>query len=61
MLWNFSVQTNYVIDKRRSVFISIDKKNSKYQILEHAVPADAMLDSKEMEKKMRKSRIWAGR
>ena len=50
ILWDFSIQTDHVIEARRPDMIIVDKKNNKCQIIDFAVPYDTRVDEKEREK-----------
>ena len=50
MLWDFSIQTNHVIEARRPDMIIVEKKDKKCQIIDFAVPYDTRVDEKEKEK-----------
>ena len=50
ILWDFSIQTDHVIEARRPDMIIVEKKNNKCQIIDFAVPYDTRVDEKEKEK-----------
>ena len=50
ILWDFTVQTDHIIQARRPDMIVIDKETNKAQIIDFAIPYDSRVDSKEMEK-----------
>ena len=50
ILWDFSIQTDHVIEARRPDMIIVEKKNNKCQIIDFAVPFDTRVDEKEKEK-----------
>ena len=50
MLWDFSIQTNHVIEARRPDMIIVEKKDKKCEIIDFAVPYDTRVDEKEKEK-----------
>ena len=50
ILWDFSIQTDHVIEARRPDMITVEKKNNKCQIIDFAVPFDTRVDEKEKEK-----------
>ena len=45
-LWDFSIQTDHVIEARRPDMIIVEKKNNKCQIIDFAVPFDTRVDEK---------------
>ena len=51
LLWDFNIQTGYLILARRSYLIIIDKKKRICKIADFAVPADHWIKLKECEKK----------
>ena len=50
ILWDFSIQTDHVIEARRPDMIIVEKKSNKCQIIDFAVPYDTRVDEKEKEK-----------
>ena len=50
ILWDFTVQTDHIIQARRPDMIVIDKETNKTQVIDFAIPYDSRVDSKEMEK-----------
>ena len=50
ILWDFTVQTDHIIQARRPDMIVIDKETNKAQVIDFAIPYDSRVDSKEMEK-----------
>ena len=50
ILWDFTVQIDHVITARRPDIIFIDKEHHKCQIIDFAIPYDARVDGKEVEK-----------
>ena len=50
ILWDFSIQTDHVIEARRPDMIIVEKKNNKCQVVDFAVPFDTRVDEKEKEK-----------
>ena len=46
ILWDFSIQTDHVIESRRPDMIIVEKKNNKCQIIDFAVPFDTRVDEK---------------
>jgi hypothetical protein len=53
LLWDFSIQTDRVIEHRRPDIVLVDKKARKTWIIDIAVPADKRAKSKEQEKRER--------
>ena len=50
ILWDFSTQTDHVIEARRPDLVAIDKKRRTCKIIDFAVPGDSRIDDKEKEK-----------
>ena len=50
ILWDFTVQTDHIIQARRPDMIVIDKETNKAQVIDFAIPYNSRVDSKEMEK-----------
>ena len=50
ILWDFSIQTDHVIEARRPDMIIVEKKGNKCQIIDFAVPHNTRVDEKEKEK-----------
>ena len=50
ILWDFTVQTDHIIQARRPDMIVIDKETNKAQVIDFAIPHDSRVDSKEIEK-----------
>ena len=50
LLWDFSIQTDHVIQARRPDVIFIDKEKKECKILDFAIPYDSRVNAKEMEK-----------
>ena len=50
-LWDFNIQTDYLIPARRPDLIIINKRKRICQIVDFAVPADHRINPKESEKK----------
>jgi len=50
ILWDFSIQTDHVIEARRPDMIIVEKKGNKCQISDFPVPYDTRVDEKEKEK-----------
>ena len=50
ILWDFSIQTNHVIEARRPDLVVVDKKRRTCEIIDFAVPEDSWIEEKEKEK-----------
>ena len=50
IFWDFSIQTDHVIEARKPDMITVDKKNNKCQIIDFAVPFDTRVAEKGKEK-----------
>ena len=48
-MWDFSIQTDYVIEVQRRDFVVVDKKRT-CKIIDFAVPGDSRIEEKEKEK-----------
>ena len=48
-MWDFSIQTDHVIEARRLDFAVVDKKRT-FKIIDFAVPGDSRIEDKEKEK-----------
>ena len=48
--WDFSVQTNHVIEARRPDLVVVDKKERSCKIIDFAVPGDSRIAEKEKDK-----------
>ena len=46
-MWEFSIQTDYVIEARRPDLVVVDKKERSYKIIDYAVPEDSRIEEKE--------------
>ena len=47
ILWDFSIQTDHVIEARRPDFVVVDKKERSCKIIDFAVPGDSRIEEKE--------------
>ena len=47
ILWDFSIQTDHVIEARRPDLVVVDKKEISYKIIDFAVPGDSRIEEKE--------------
>ena len=50
ILWNFSIQTDHVIEARRPDLVVDDKKERSCKIIDFAVPGDSRIEEKERDK-----------
>ena len=50
LLWDFSIQTDHVIQARRPDVILIDKEKKECKLIDFAIPYDSRVNEKEMEK-----------
>ena len=50
ILWDFSIQTDHVIEARRPDLVVVDKKERSCNILDFAVPGDSRIEEKEKDK-----------
>jgi len=50
ILWDFSIQTDHVIEARRPDLVVVDKKDRTCKIIDVAVPGDSRIEEKEKEK-----------
>ena len=49
-MWDFSIQTDHVIEARRPDLVVVDKKERSCKIIDFAVPGDSRIEEKEKEK-----------
>ena len=49
-MWNFSIQTDHVIEARRPDLVVVDEKKITCKIVDFAVPGDSRIKEKEKEK-----------
>ena len=49
-MWDFSIQTDHVIEARRPDLVIVDKKERTCKIIDFAVPGDSRIEEKEKEK-----------
>ena len=49
-MWNFSIQTDHVIEAWRPDLVVVDKKRSTCKIIDSAVPGDSRIEEKEKER-----------
>ena len=50
ILWDFSIQTDHVIEARRPDLVAVDKKERSCKIIDFAVPEDSRIEEKEKDK-----------
>ena len=50
ILWDFSIQTNHLIETRRPDLVVDDKKERSCKIIDFAVPGDSRIEEKEKDK-----------
>ena len=50
ILWDFSIQTDHVIEVQRPDLVVVDKKRKTCKIIDFAVPGDSGIEEKEKEK-----------
>ena len=50
ILWDFSIQTDHVIQAQRPDLVAVDKKDRSCKIIEFAVPGDSRSEEKEKDK-----------
>ena len=49
-MWDFSIQTDHVIEARRPDLVVVDKKERSSKIIDFAVPGDSRIEEKEKDK-----------
>ena len=49
-MWDFSIQTDHVIEARRSDLVLVDKKERSCKMIDFAVPGDSRIEKKEKDK-----------
>ena len=50
MLWDFSIQTDHVMEAQRPDLVAVDKKERSCKIIDFAVPGDSRIEEKEKDK-----------
>ena len=50
ILWDFSIQSDHVIEPKRSDLVVVDKKDRSCKIIDFALPGDSRIDEKEKDK-----------
>ena len=58
ILWDFSIQTDHVIEARRPDLIVVDKKERSCKIIDFAVPRDSRIEEKEKDKIAKKKKFF---
>ena len=49
-MWDFSIQTDHVMEGRRPDLVVVDKKERSCKINDFAVPGDSRIEEKEIDK-----------
>ena len=49
-MWDFSIQTDHVVETRRPDLVLVDKKGRSCKIIDFAVPGDSRIEEKEIDK-----------
>ena len=58
-MWDFSIQTDHVIEARRPDLVVADKKERSCKIIDFSVPGDSRIEEKEKDKMGRElQKIW---
>ena len=60
ILWDFSIQTDHVIEAWRPDLIVVDKKERSCKIIDFPVPGDSRIEEKEKDKIEKISRLGKG-
>ena len=50
ILWDFSIQTDHVIEARRPDLVVVDKKETSLKITDFAIPGESRIEDKEKDK-----------
>ena len=50
ILWNFSIQTDHIIEARRPDLVVVDEEEGSCKIIDFAVPGDSRIEEKEKDK-----------
>ena len=50
LMWDFSIQTDHVIEAQRRYLVVVDKKERSCQIVHFAVPGDSRIEEKQKDK-----------
>ena len=54
LLWDFTIQTDHVIENRQPDIVFLDKQQGQCHIIDIALPGDARIEEKELKEKMEK-------
>ena len=57
-MWDFSIQTDHVIEVKRPDLVLVDKTEKSRKIIDFAVPGDSRIEEKEKDRKV--SRLGKG-
>ena len=57
-MWDFSIQTDHVIEVQRPDLVLVDKTEKSRKIIDFAVPGDSRIEEKEKDRKV--SRLGKG-
>ena len=59
-MWDFSIQTDHLIEARRPDLVVVDKKERSCKIIDFAVPGDSRIEEKEKHQDLRRElqKIW---
>ena len=49
-MWNFSIQTDHVIEAQRPDLVVVDKEERSWKIIDFAIPGDSSIEEKEKDK-----------
>ena len=60
ILWDFSIQSDHVVEVRRSDMFVVDKKKRSCKIIDFAVPGDSRIDEREKDKIEKYQRLGKG-
>ena len=60
ILWDFSIQTDHVIEARRPDFVLVDKKERSCEIIDFAVLGHSTIEEKEKDKIEKNIKTWEG-
>ena len=52
ILWDFSIQTDHVIEAQKPDLVVVDKKERSCKIIDFAVPGDSKIEEKEKDRKI---------
>ena len=50
IMWDFSIQTDHIIEARRPDLVIVDRKERSCKIIDFAVPGDSRIEEKEKDK-----------